>query len=101
MKNPNHDERNSKTFAFIIIVALIMTVLMRGVNTRMDVPRILYVAVAVLSGVVSVVSFIGFIYCKMYRPAGSKIILDMIKIILLGVMAYFTVAFSIAVITNL
>jgi len=101
MKNPNHDERNSKIFAFIIIVALIMTILMRGVNTRMDVPRILYIAVAVLSGVVSIISFIGFVYCKMYKPTGSQILMDMIKIILLGVMAYFTVAFSIAVITNL
>jgi hypothetical protein len=101
MNNPNPDERNSKTFAFIIIVALVMTILMRGVNTRMDVPHILYVAVAVLSGVVSIISFIGFIYCKMYRPVGSQILMDMIKIILLGVMAYFTVAFSIAVITNL
>ena|SRR6201996_9209259 len=101
MKNPNHDERNSKTFAFIIIVALIMTILMRGVNTRMDVPQILYVVVAVLCGVVSTISFIGFIYCKMYKPVGSKILMDMIKIILLGVMTYFTVAFSIAVITNL
>lgn len=100
MKNPNHDERNSKTFAFIIIVALIMTILMRGVNTRMDVPQILYVAVAVLCGVLSIISFIGFVYCKMYKPVGSKILTDMIKIILLGVMAYFTVAFSIAVITN-
>ena len=101
MKNPNHDERNSKTFAFIIIVSLIMTILMRGVNTRMDVPYILYVAVAVLSGVVSIISFIGFVYCKMYRPVGSQILMDMIKIILLGVMAFFTVTFSIAVITNL
>lgn len=100
MKNPNPDERNSKTFAFIIIVALIMTILMRGVNTRMDVPHILYVVVAVLSGVVSIISFIGFIYCKMYRPVGSQILMDMIKIILLGVMTYFTVAFSIVVITN-
>jgi hypothetical protein len=101
MKNPNPDERNSKTFAFIIIVALIMTLLMRGVNTRMDVPYILYIAVAVVCGLVSIISFIGFIYCKMYRPVGSQILMDMIKIILLGVMAYFTVTFSIAVITNL
>ncbi|WP_426671481.1 hypothetical protein ACPPVU_09605 [Mucilaginibacter sp. McL0603] len=101
MKNPNPDERNSKTFAFIIIVALIMTILMRGVNTRMDVPHILYVAVAVLSGVVSIISYIGFIYCKMYKPVGSQILMDMIKIILLGVIVYFTVTFSITVISNL
>jgi hypothetical protein len=101
MKNPNYEERNSKSFAFFIIVALLMTILMRGVNTRMDVPHILYVTVAVLSGVLSSISFLGFVYCKMYKPVGSQIFLDMIKIILLGVMAYFTVAFSIAVITNL
>src|ERR1700692_1555121 len=101
MKNPNPDERNSKSFAFIIIVALIMTILMHGFNTRMDVPHILYIGVAVLSGLAGIISYIGFIFCKMYKPVASQILTDIIKIIILGVMTYFTAAFSIGVITNL
>jgi hypothetical protein len=101
MKNPTPEERNSKTFAFMIIVALIMTILMRGVNTRFDVPHFLYVAVAIITGVVSIISYIGFIYCKMFKPNASQILMDMIKIIVLGVMVYFTVSFSISVVANL
>jgi len=101
MTNPTHEERNSKSFAFLIIIALILTILMRGVNTRFDVPRVLYVAVAILAGVVGIVSYIGFIYCKMYKPTGSDKTIDMIKIVALGVMAFFTVSFSVTVIANL
>jgi hypothetical protein len=101
MKNPTPEERNSKSFAFLIIIALILTILMRGVNTRFDVPRVLYVAVAILSGVVGIVSYIGFIYCKMYKPTGSDKTMDMVKIVLLGVAVFFTVSFSVGVIINL
>lgn len=100
MKNPAPEERNSKTFAFMIIIALIITILMRGVNTRFDVPHVLYVAVAVISGIVSLISYIGFVYSKFKSP-GSQILQDMIKIIVLGVMVYFTVSFSVSVIVNL
>jgi hypothetical protein len=101
MKNPTPEERNSKTFAFMVIIALIITLLMRGVNTRFDVPHVLYVAIAIISGLVSVISYIGFIYCKIFKPVASQMLPDMIKIILLGVMVYFTVAFSISVVVNL
>ena len=101
MKNPTPEERNSKTFAFMVIIALIITLLMRGVNTRFDVPHVLYVAIAIISGVVGIISYIGFIYCKMFKPNASQMLPDMIKIILLGVMVYFTVAFSISVVANL
>jgi hypothetical protein len=100
MKNPTPEERNSKTFAFMVIIALIITILMRGVNTRFDVPHVLYVAIAIISGVVSIISYIGFIYSKFKSP-GSQILMDMIKIIILGVMVYFTIAFSISVVANL
>jgi hypothetical protein len=101
MKNPTPEERNSKSFAFLIIIALIMAILMRGVNTRFDVPYILYVAVALLSGLVSIISYIGFIYCKMYKSTGSDMTTDIIKIIALGVMVFFTVSFSVGVLVNL
>jgi len=102
MKNPvAAEERNPKTFAFMIIIALIITILMRGVNTRFDVPHVLYVAIAAISGLVSIISYIGFIYSKMFKPTGSKIFTDMLIIIVLGVMVYFTVSFSIGVIANL
>ena len=85
----------------MIIIALIMTILMRGVNNRFDVPHVLYVAIAVICGLVSIISYIGFIYCKMFKPLASQMLPDMIKIILLGVMVYFTVSFSVSVIANL
>ncbi|MDB5145177.1 MAG: hypothetical protein JWQ66_3890 [Mucilaginibacter sp.] len=101
MKNPTPEERNSKTFAFMVIIALIITLLMRGVNTRFDVPHVLYVAIAIISGLVSIISYIGFIYCKMFKHIASQLLPDMIKIILLGVMVYFTVSFSVSVVVNL
>ena len=101
MKNPTPEERNSKTFAFLIIVALILSILMRGVNTRFDVPHLLYIACAIICGVISLLSYIGFTYLKMFKPRASQMLPDMIKIILLGVMVYFTVSFSIGVISNL
>ncbi|HEY4197254.1 MAG TPA: hypothetical protein VGM63_17045 [Mucilaginibacter sp.] len=101
MKNPTPEERNSKTFAFMIIIALIMTILMRGVNTRFDVPHVLYVAVAILSGLVSIISYIGFIYVKMFKTQSAQMLQDMIKIIVLGVMVYFTITFSVTVVANL
>ncbi len=101
MKNPTPEERDSKTFALLVIIALMMTVLMRGVNTRFDVPHILYIAIAVICGVVGLISSAGFIYCKMFKPHASQMLPDMIKIILLGVMVYFTVSFSVSVISNL
>ena len=101
MKNPAPEDRNTKTFAFMIIIALIMTILSRGVNTRFDVPHVLYVAVTTMLGVISIISYIGFIYLKMFKSPGSQMLQDMIKIIVLGVMVYFTVSFSISVIANL
>lgn len=102
MKNPvTPEERNPKAFAFMVIVALIITILMRGVNTRFDVPHVLYVAIALISGLVSIISYIGFIYCKMFKPTGSKMLTDMLIIIVLGVMVYFTVTFCVSVISNL
>jgi len=101
MKNPNPEERHPKTFAFMVVVALVITILMRGVNTRFDVPHVLYVAIAVISALVSIISYIGFIYCKMFKPTGSKIFTDMLIIIVLGVMVYFTVSFCFGVITEL
>jgi len=101
MKNPNPEERNPKTFAFMVVITLVITILMRGVNTRFDVPHVLYVAIAVISALVSTISYIGFIYCKMFKPTGSKMLTDMLVIIILGVMVYFTVSFSLSVIANL
>lgn len=102
MKNPvTPEERNPKTFAFMIIIALIITILMRGVNTRFDVPHVLYVAVAAIIGLVSIISYIGFIYSKMFKPTGGKIFTDMLIIIVLGVMVYFTVTFCVSVLSNL
>jgi len=101
MKNPAPEERNTKTLAFLIIIALIMTILMRGVNTRFDVPHLLYVACAVLCGAVALIGYIGFIYLKMFKPVASQMATDMIKIVALGVMVYFTVSFSVGVVSNL
>lgn len=101
MKNPALEERNPRTFAFMIIIALIITLLMRGVNTRFDVPHVLYVAIAAISGMVSIISYIGFIYCKMFKPTGGKISTDMLIIIILGVIVYFTVTFCVSVLANL
>jgi len=100
MKNPTPEERNPKTFAFMVVVALIVTILMRGVNTRFDVPHFLYIVIAIITGLVSIISYIGFIYCKMFKPTGTKILTDMFVIILLGVMVYFTVSFCYGVITE-
>jgi uncharacterized membrane protein (UPF0136 family) len=102
MKNPvTPDERNPKTFALMVIIALVITILMRGVNTRFDVPHVLYVAIAAISGLVSVISYIGFIYCKMFKPTNSKMSADMLIIIVLGVMVYFTVTFCVTVLSGL
>ena len=102
MKNPvTHEERHPKTFAFMIIIALIITIVMRGVNTRFDVPHVLYVAIAVIIGLVSIISYIGFIYSKMFKPGGTKIFTDMFIIIVLGVLVYFTVTFCVSVVSNL
>jgi hypothetical protein len=102
MTNPTPEERTSKSFAFMIIIALIITLLMRGVNTRFDVPHVLYVAGAIICGLVGFISYIGFIYTKMFvKKDASQTVPDMVKIIVLGVMVYFTVAFSISVIANL
>lgn len=102
MKNPvTPEERSPKTFAFMIIIALIITILMRGVNTRFDVPHVLYVAVAAITGLVSIISYIGFIYSKMFKSMGSKIFTDMLVIIILGVMVYFTMTFCVSVLSNL
>ena len=101
MKNQTQEERNPKTFALMVVVALIITILMRGVNTRFDVPHVLYIVIAIISGLVSIISYLGFIYCKMFKPTGSKIFTDMLIIIVLGVMVYFTVSFCFGVITEL
>ena len=85
----------------MVVMALVITILMRGVNTRFDVPHILYIAIAIISGLVSIISYIGFIYCKMFKPTGSKIFTDMLVIIILGVMVYFTVTFCVTVVSNL
>ena len=102
MKNPvAAEERNPKTFAFMIIIALIITILMRGVNTRFDVPHVLYVAIAAITGLVSIISYVGIIYSKMFKPTGSKIFTDMLIIIILGVVVYFTLTFCVSVVSNL
>jgi hypothetical protein len=101
MKNTAPEERNSKTFAFLVIVALVISVLMRGVNPRFDVPHILYIAVAIICGAAGIISYSGFVYCKIFKSFGSGILPDMIKIILLGVMAYFTASFSLGVISEI
>lgn len=86
----------------MIIIALIITSLMRGVNTRFDVPHVLYVAGAIICGLVGLISYIGFIYTKMFvQKNASQTGPDMLKIIVLGVMVYFTVSFSTSVIVNL
>ncbi len=86
----------------MIIIALIITSLMRGVNTRFDVPHVLYVAGAIICGLVGLISYIGFIYTKMFvQKNSSQTGTDMLKIIILGVMVYFTVSFSVSVIVNL
>jgi hypothetical protein len=102
MKNPvTPEERNPKTFAFMVVIALVITILMRGVNARFDIPHVLYIAIAIISGLVSIVSYAGFIYCKMFKPTGSKMFTDMLVIIILGVMVYFTVTFCVSVVSNL
>ena len=101
MKNPTPEDRNPKTFAFMVVIALVITILMRGVNTRFDVPHVLYVAVAAIVGLVSIISYVGFIYSKMFKPTSSKIFTDMLIIIVLGVMVYFTVTFCVSVVSNL
>ena len=78
-----------------------MTILMRGVNTRFDVPHVLYIAIAAICGLVGIISYVGFIYIKMFKTASSQVFQDMIKIIVLGVMVYFTVSFCFGVITEL
>ena len=78
-----------------------MTILMRGVNTRFDVPHVLYIAIAVICGLVAIISYIGFIYSKMFKNTSSQVFMDMIKIIVLGVMVYFIVTFCFGVITEL
>jgi len=95
------EERNPKTFAFMVIMALIITILMRGVNARFDIPHVLYLLIAAISGLVSIISYVGFIYCKMFKPTGSKMFTDMLIIIVLGVMVYFTVTFCVSVLSNL
>ena len=101
MQNPTPEDRNPKTFAFMVVIALIITLLMRGVNTRFDIPHVLYILVAIISGLVSIISYIGFIYCKMFKPTGSKIFTDMLIIIILDVMVYFTVTFCVSVVSNI
>jgi len=101
MAHPTVQERNLKTLAFMAIIALVMTILMRGVNTRMEVPHVLYVITAILCALVGIVSYIGFIYLKMFKSPGSNVITDMAVIIVLGVVAYFTVSFTIGVLANL
>jgi hypothetical protein len=102
MRNPiTPEERNPKTFAFMVVIALIITILMHGVNTRFDVPHVLYLAIAAITGLVSIISYVGFIYCKMFKPTGTKMLTDMFVIILLGVMVYLTVSFCFGVITEL
>ena len=85
----------------MVVVALIITILMRGVNARFDIPHILYLVIAAISGLVSIISYVGFIYCKMFKPTGSKMLMDMLVIIILGVMVYFTVTFCVTVLSNL
>ncbi len=101
MKNPTPEERNSKTFAFLVIVALVISTLMRGVNPRFDVPHILYIAIAIICGIVGIISYSGFIYCKIFKSLGAQLLPDMIKIILLGVMVYFTASFSLGVLADI
>jgi hypothetical protein len=101
MKNPTPEERNTKSLAFMIIIAFIITILMRGVNTRFDVPHVLYIACAAVCGIVGIVGYIGFIYLKMFKPSGSKMAMDMAKIIFLGILVYFTVTFCVGVLSNL
>lgn len=84
----------------MVVVALIVTILMRGVNTRFDVPHFLYIVIAIISGLVSIISYVGFIYCRMFKPTGTKMLTDIFIIILLGVMVYFTVSFCFGVITE-
>lgn len=100
MKNPKPEERYSKTFAFLIIVTLIITILMRGTNTRFDVPHILYTGIAIICGIVGMLSYVGFLYYKIFKPAGSQMLPDVIKIISLGVMIYFIVTFSVSVVAE-
>ena len=101
MKDTTPEERNNKTFAFLIIIALVITILMRGVNTRMDVPHVLYVIAAAICGLVSAISYIAFIYNKMFKATSNKLLEDMLKIIVLGVMVYFTLSFSVGVLVSL
>ena len=101
MKDTTPEERNNKTFAFLIIIALVITILMRGVNTRMDVPHVLYVIAAAICGLVSAISYIAFIYNNMFKATSNKLLEDMLKIIVLGVMVYFTLSFSVGVLVSL
>ena len=101
MSNPTAEERDAKTLAFLIICDLIITILMRGSNTRFDVPHIIYIVVAVVCGLVGLISYLGFLYIKIFKSAAPRHLPDIFKIIALGVMAYFTVSFSIGILVNL
>jgi len=100
MQNPTTEERNLKTFIFMIVVSLVITILMRGINSRMLIPHILYIGIAIICALVGIISYGGFIYIKMFKSKGSNVVTDMAVIIALGVVVYFTASFTIGVLAN-
>lgn len=101
MKELAPDERNSKTFALLIIFSLIISLLMRGINIiRYNVPYLVFISIVILCALISVVSYIGFLYYKSKSPNRSQLLPDLLKIIVLGVMVYFIIAFPIGIISN-
>src|ERR1700760_3296686 len=100
MENTAAEGRNLKTLAFMIIVALVMTILLRGVNSRMLIPSVLYIAVAVICALVGIIGYISFIYIKMFKTIKSDLLIDVAMIIALGVVVYFTTSFTIGVLAS-
>jgi heme/copper-type cytochrome/quinol oxidase subunit 4 len=102
MKNPTTEERYSKTFAFMIIIALILTILMQGVYYYQNmVSYTVFITILIVCSIIGTVSYIGFLYDKMFKnPGRSDIKTDMLKIVFLGVIVFFTVAFPVHIISN-
>jgi len=94
-------DRTLRTLAFMIIVALVMTILLRGVNSRMLIPGVLYISVAVICALVGIIGYISFIYIKMFKTIKSDLLIDMAMIIALGVVVYFTTSFTIGVLASI
>jgi hypothetical protein len=97
MKKPTPNEINSKTCAFMIIISLILMILMQGVYYYQNmVPYSVFITILFVCAIISSISFVVFLYYKIVlgekKPAPAQIRNDILKILFLAVMVYFTVA---------